>query len=158
MPTHHRQELESLGLRSYFDLEHWEQFLQIAEDCSLRAGEYLFHEGEQNPFIYLLIDGQIDLSMKVPGRGDVRILSLGRGDLVAWSAVLGKGKMTCSAVATLPCELVRIHHQEIERFAQHDPRIGLQWMKMMADCLAQRLTATRLQLLDLFTHESEGLL
>lgn len=158
MPTHQRQELETFAIRSYFDEEHWEQFVQVAIDCKLQPGEYLFHEGENNPFIYLIVSGQIDLSMKVPGRGDVRILSLGRGDLVAWSAILGKGKMTCSAVATSQCELVRVHHRDIETFAQQDPRIGFQWMKMMADSLAQRLTATRLQLLDLFTHESTGLL
>jgi CRP-like cAMP-binding protein len=124
--------------------------MSIAEFVELEAGEYLFREGEENHNVYVLLDGQLDLTMTVPGRGAQRILSLGTGELVAWSAVLGSGIMTCSAICMQSAQLIAINSKAIESMLQVDHEFGFEFMKMTASALAKRLTATRLQLLDLF--------
>ena len=50
---------------------------ELAKPVPLSRGQTLFREGAENQFIYLIVQGQIDLSMTVPGRGAVRILTLG---------------------------------------------------------------------------------
>ena len=56
------------------------------------AGSTIFREGAENHFLYILHRGHVGLDMHVPGRGRVRILSLGPGEMLAWSALLGTAK------------------------------------------------------------------
>jgi CRP/FNR family cyclic AMP-dependent transcriptional regulator len=111
----------------------------------------LFREGEQNPDIFVLLEGHVELAMTVPGRGACRILTLGPGEIIAWSAVVGNGTMTCSAVCTEDCRLIALDAQLLDALSADDPSFGYQFMKMMAAALSKRLVATRLQMLDLFS-------
>lgn len=125
-----------------------------SHSVTLSPGEYLFREGQDNHLVFLLLDGQLDLTMTIPGRGPVRILSLGPGDLVAWSAVLGQGIMTSSAYCVAAASLIAIDGRFVQEQMELDPHLGSSFMRMMATALAKRLLATRLQLLDLFAVSS----
>src|SRR6188768_1026197 len=71
-------------------------------------GAILFEEGTCNNDLYLIWSGRVALDMNVPSDGNVRILLLGPGDLVGWSAVLEVSEMTASAVATEDTEVVAV--------------------------------------------------
>jgi CRP/FNR family transcriptional regulator, cyclic AMP receptor protein len=126
---------------------------RIAEIAFLRTyapGEYLFREGASNQYLLIIAHGRVALEVHVPTRSDVRILSLGRGDMIAWSALLGDGRMTTSAVALENTEAVAICAAGVLALCQANPEFGYYFMRQVADALANRLVATRLQLLDLF--------
>ena len=118
------------------------------------AGAYLFREGEHNRDVFFLLEGRVDLSMTVPGRGPSRILTLGPGDLIAWSAVVRDGTMSCAAQCVDAVKLLAIGAADLETLMTADPQFGYEFMKMMATALTKRLIATRLQLLDLFAHDA----
>lgn len=125
----------------------------LANLASLRqfaAGATLFHEGARHEALYLLCRGRVALEMGAAGRGAVRILSLGPGDVIGWSALLGDGPMTASAVALEPCEVLAIPGGELLALCEADHDAGYALMRQMATALSRRLLATRLQLLDLF--------
>lgn len=126
---------------------------RLAEIASLQrfaAGAVLFREGAHHESLYLLCSGRVAIEMRVPGRGNVRIMSLGPGDVVGWSALLGGGPMTASAVALEPCEVLAIPGAELAALCASDHELGHALMRQMATALSRRLVATRLQLLDLF--------
>ncbi|MBX3422281.1 MAG: cyclic nucleotide-binding domain-containing protein [Pirellulaceae bacterium] len=127
-----------------------------ATAIDLDQGQYLFREGQSNHYVYVMLEGQVDLLMSVPGRGAQRILSLGDGDLVAWSAVLAAGTMTCSAVCVRPARLLALDCHTLQDLMGDNPQLGYEFMKAVATALAKRLLATRLQLLDLFVTSSVG--
>ena len=52
------------------------------------AGSVVFRERDQNDNLYLVRSGRIALEMSVPGRGAVRILTIGPGGMAGWSALL----------------------------------------------------------------------
>jgi CRP-like cAMP-binding protein len=88
--------------------------------------------------------------MNVPEHGTVRILSLGPGDMVGWSAaVLELGEMTASAAAIEDTEVVALPADQLLRDCKRNPALGYEMMRRMAQQLARRLLATRLQLLEL---------
>lgn len=126
------------------------KIIDASQVIELGTGRFLFREGETNPSIYVMLDGQIDLVMQVRPRGSQRILSLGQGDLVAWSALLGNGVMTCSALCTRDAKLIAIDARVVRDRIEKDHELGYHFMHMVSMALAHRLTATRLQLLDLF--------
>lgn len=123
---------------------------QLASVRGFPSDTVLFREGTRNDQLMIVAVGRVALDMHVPGRGDVRILSLGPGDMVAWSAVLGSGRMSASAVALEDTQVVCIPGADVLSLCQSDPAIGYHLMSMVAHALGNRLVATRLQLLDLF--------
>ncbi|MBM3998308.1 MAG: cyclic nucleotide-binding domain-containing protein [Planctomycetes bacterium] len=136
-----------------------EVIARLADAASLQraaSGSVIFREGTRNANLYLLRKGKVALDMKVPGRGSVRILTLGPGEMIGWSALLGEGKMTAGAVALDDSELVVIDSHGLLRLCESDHHFGFQIMRRMAAALAQRLVATRLQLLDLFADLPAG--
>jgi CRP/FNR family transcriptional regulator, cyclic AMP receptor protein len=114
------------------------------------AGTVLFRENSTSDELLLVLSGRVALEMNVPGRGGVRIISLGDGDLVGWSAVLAEGVMTTSAIALTQTRLAVFSATEIKAMCDRRPEIGYPLMRHIAQSLANRLVATRLQLLDLF--------
>lgn len=114
------------------------------------AGGVVFEEGARHPWLHLIASGQVALEMCVPARGCTRILTLGPGDLLAWSALLGNGRMTAAAVALVPTATLVASGEVLNSLCESDRDFGYEWMHAVAVALAKRLTATRLQLLDLY--------
>lgn len=114
------------------------------------AGEILFREGAHSEVVYLVASGRVALDMHVPGRGDVRVLSLAAGDIVGWSAIIGDHQMTTRAEVLEDSELIAISGPKLRSLCERNAAIGYPVMRQMAIALSRRLVATRLQLLDLF--------
>lgn len=150
MEAQRQNRMEQTILGEFLSLANLIALDSCSENIHLRQGEYLFREGQANNRVYVLLDGQLDLTMTIPGRGAKRIMTLGPGDLVAWSALLGEGIMTCSAVCVENAQLIAIDSTSISKMIESDPRFGVEFMEMLASALAKRLLATRLQMLDLF--------
>lgn len=129
------------------------QLADMAEVRRFCSGEVLFHEGAGCGDLFFLRHGKVQLQMRVPGHGSIPILTLGPGQLVAWSAVLGTGEMTTSAVALEETEAFAMPADKLEELCERDHDFGYQFMERLAGALARRLVATRLQLLDLFASE-----
>ena len=77
-------------------------------------------------------------------------MTLGPGDLLAWSALLGERRMTATAIATSPARLLAASAPDLKALCDADHEFGYELMQGMAQALAKRLTATRLQLLNLY--------
>jgi CRP/FNR family transcriptional regulator, cyclic AMP receptor protein len=130
-----------------------DQVARVAKLATLHGlpiGTFVFREGELHRTAYLLQSGHVDLIMRTPGRGNQRILTLGPGDLVAWSALVGNGVMTCSALCTEDTSLIALDAAALTDLVEKDAELGYRWMRWVAQSVSQRLLATRLQLLDLF--------
>jgi CRP-like cAMP-binding protein len=122
----------------------------LAELRGYPSDSLLFREGAHNDRLMVISLGRVALDMQVPGRGEVRIMSLAPGDMVAWSALLGAGRMTTSAVALEDTQVVAIRATDALALCESEPAFGYHLMRQVAVTLANRLVATRLQLLDLF--------
>ena len=116
----------------------------------LKSGTVLFREGSLNNNLYLIRTGRLALEMNVPGRGAVRILTLGPGEMVGWSSLLDKGKMTAAAIAAEDTEIVCAPSNKLKELCEASREFGYHLMLQMAFSLSKRLIATRLQMLDLF--------
>jgi CRP/FNR family transcriptional regulator, cyclic AMP receptor protein len=127
---------------------------KLADLLSLRqysAGKVIFEEGTLNPWLYLLVDGEVALEMCIPARGCTRILTLGPGDLLAWSSVLGGARMTAGAHALTDVRMLVAPAQAIVDLCAVDHSFGFEFFQSVAAALSKRLVATRLQLLDLYS-------
>lgn len=126
---------------------------KLAELASIRKcteGTVLFSEGDHHDQLYFVVDGSLRLEMTTTQCGRKTILTVGSGDLLAWSAILGDGTMTSTAVVNEPSQLIAIVASDLKNELERDTVFGYEIMKVIAKSLSMRLLATRLQLLDLY--------
>ena len=133
-----------------------EDLHRIAAVASLqnyRPGAVLFREGDRVAHIFLIAEGNVALDVGVPGHGARRIHTVGPGELLGWSPVLDQGPMTATGRAMVPTKAVLIDAFQVLALCHQDPNFGFAFMRRTAKALAERLNATRLQLLDVYRHE-----
>ncbi len=114
------------------------------------ADRVLFTEGAHCDRIYFVVDGLVALDMNVPRRDSTRILTVGPGEVLAWSALLSDQRMTATGTVIQDSRLIALAAGPLRQLCDSDHEIGFVLMRAMALALSRRLLATRLQLLDLF--------
>jgi CRP/FNR family cyclic AMP-dependent transcriptional regulator len=145
----------SLPIFSDLSDKHVEALAGISTIRPLADGQVIFHEGDPRDFLYIVLEGRVALEMHVPGRGRLRILTVEPQEVLGWSSVSDaapKRTMTARGVAAgklLAIDAVKLHHA-----CQADPVLGYVVMHHVVNVITQRLLATRLQLLDMFSQSS----
>jgi len=151
------QALQESAFGAVFPAEADGRLAEIARWKFCPAGTVLFREGEGCDSFYVVHRGHITLEMCLPARGCTRLLTLGPGEVVAWSALVGDGRMTATAVAVDDAELIELSAAKVLERCDADPQFGYRVMRRLAAALAKRLLATRLQMLDLFSADATTL-
>ena len=132
------------------------ELAKIARVSRFCAGETLFREGQLYNHLHWVISGRVTLEMTTGASSPKCILSLGKGDVLAWSSLVGDGRMTAKAIAMTDTELVGFDAHKLQPLMEADYELGYRLMRSIATSLSRRLLATRLQLLDLFNHPLEA--
>ena len=143
------------GLQFFHDI-HEKYLEQVASVAVLRDVEepsLLFRWGDVATHVYFLVSGRVSLDICAAGIGCRRILTIGSGEPLAWSALLQQSRLTATARALTQTQLVVIDASQLLTICQHNPQLGFEIMRRTALALAARLSATRLQLLDVYGNQ-----
>jgi CRP-like cAMP-binding protein len=140
------EELEKIDFLRHFSPAYSEQIASLASLKEYRPDDVIFREGERRPEVYLVLEGEVGLEIRVPGCGVIEVHQVGPGGLLGWSAVLGGGPMTAAAHAATRCRLAALDAAGLLALAEREPRFGLEFYRGLSAALAERLHATRLQI------------
>ena len=154
-----KEELQTIGLPDKLSPSSAEQLAALASLLTWPEQKVLFREGEVHSKLYWIETGRVRLEMSGTRSGASALLTVGPGDLLAWSALLGDGRMTATATTTESTTLIVFDVEPLLRLCEENHDIGYRVMSTVAKLLSKRLIATRLQLLDLFhqpAHSSIG--
>lgn len=137
--------------------EHFYKLVDIAHLVRYEAGQSIFHEGDREDYLYVVIEGRVAIEITVPGRGRIRILTAEAMEEVGWSSVTPVVRQrTAGARAVLPSRLAAFDAEALRRMCDEDHDLGYFVMRRMANLVAGRLITTRLQLLDMFARPSDS--
>jgi CRP-like cAMP-binding protein len=145
--------LKSLGSMAFsrgLELKHLKKLASIAKEVSFTEGEIIFHEGNLDGKIYLIQEGQVAIEIHVPGRGRVTILTVGPGQLLAWSSLFPPQQKTATGRALSQTRAISMNGVQLREECEKDHDLGYAVAWHLAGVIAERLKATRLQLLDMF--------
>ncbi len=143
--------LRGVGFLSQLSDEDLAKVADIAQVQQRDAGAVLFTEGRICETLSVVISGSVALDMLVPRRGPIRILTVGAGEILAWSALWGDQQMTATGTTQSDSVLVAIPGRKLRGLCDADRDIGYVVMPCMAVALWRRVLAARLQMLDLFS-------
>ncbi|MFO0929507.1 MAG: cyclic nucleotide-binding domain-containing protein [Gemmataceae bacterium] len=106
-------------------------------------GTVLFTEGQDSPLVYFVLQGTVALEAQAGDHGSVEVYSAGTGDLVGWSPVLGRYKMTATARAVTHCRAAVLDAGQIRALWEKDPRFEAAFLREIALVLSDRLSSSR---------------
>ncbi|MFW6069162.1 MAG: cyclic nucleotide-binding domain-containing protein [Chloroflexota bacterium] len=134
--------------------DHFQKMVDIATEQHWDGDVMIFREGEQGKYLHLILEGQVALEIYVPNHGRVTMLTLGPDDIFGWSAVLPVvGTRTASARAVHSTRTIAFDSQALREACEADHELGFHVYRRLTHVIAGRLSATRLQLLDMYAHE-----
>lgn len=144
--------LQNMEFVEGLEKKHLKKLAEIGTKVSFPAGETFFKEGEVSNVVYLIQEGQVAVEIFVPSRGRVTILTLGPGQLLGWSPLFAQRPNSASGRTTAPTQAIALDAAKLRQFCQTDHELGCFIGWHAAQVIANRLQATRLQLLDIFAH------
>jgi CRP-like cAMP-binding protein len=136
---------------SSLDPEMRSRLASLGRRVRYEAGGVLLREGELADDLGIVISGRIALSVRVPERGNVTILTVEPGDIVGWSAIVPPHRSTSTAIALVASEVLAFDGPDLRVALDADPSLAAAVYPRVLRAMARRLDGTRLQLLDLFT-------
>jgi CRP/FNR family cyclic AMP-dependent transcriptional regulator len=114
-------------------------------------GERIFAEGGVADRFWLLDTGSVALDMRVPGRGDQVIETLLGGTVLGWSWLHPPYRWHFGANTLEPVTAVRFDAAAVRLRCETDPEFGYAILNRLTQIITERLQATRLRLLDLWS-------
>lgn len=112
-------------------------------------GTVIFREGESVRRIWIVESGTVAIEL-VSQRQLRRLHTVGPGELLGWSPVLGSGVMTATGRALEDVRTLAFDAAAVSALCEADAAFGYRFMRNVARAIAARLNSTRLHLLDIF--------
>jgi len=150
------RELEKIPWFQELKPEHLQKIVAISHLRKTRAEEVLFHEGDKEDCLYIVIEGRVALDIFVPHRGKVRIYTAERWDVFGWSSVTPIiHQRTAGATVVTDGLVVCIDSAKLRQACDEDHDLGYIVMRRLTNIVAGRVLVTRLQLIDMFASPEE---
>jgi CRP/FNR family transcriptional regulator, cyclic AMP receptor protein len=131
-----------------------EEFVKTLTSCASNVvfdeKSYLFHEGENAKTFYLLRSGRVALEVGAGERGQIRVQTVGAGEVLGWSWLISPFRWHFDAYALEQVHAFAIEASCLIKKCETDCRFGYEMLRRFSEVLERRLEATRLQLLDVY--------
>ena len=144
------QDLEAHPFVADFKPEHRVRLAALAKRVRFEPDQIIFHEGDDYSVLYLLDKGMVALELDVPDHR-LRVQTLYAGDLFDWSALLPHTAKHFQARALDAVTAFAFEGDDLHAAFRQDPEFGLDFMLRLMGVVSERLRATRLQLLDVYS-------
>jgi CRP/FNR family cyclic AMP-dependent transcriptional regulator len=131
-----------------------QRFIQLIVGCAsnvrFNAGEFLFREGQEASQFYIIRHGKVAVELSAAQRGSINIQTVGEGEILGWSWLIPPYYWHFDARAVELTRVIALDGKCLRAKCEEDHQLGYEFLKRFSHIIAQRLEATRLQLLDLY--------
>jgi CRP-like cAMP-binding protein len=130
------------------------RYIAIIVGCAknerFEVGEVIAREGDPADRFYLIREGLVAVELMIPNRGFTTLQTIGDGDILGWSWLLPPNRWRFGARTVRPTRALAFDGKCLRAKCEEDHDLGYELLKRFASVTAERLEATRLQLLDLY--------
>jgi CRP/FNR family cyclic AMP-dependent transcriptional regulator len=136
-----------------------DEIAMISDEISVSAGDWLFHENEDAKKFYLILEGEIALTLYIYYKGSAKHLkttsALTKGQFFGWSALVPPHHYKLGALAETNSKLLVIDGKALRQLFDDNPEFGYPFMKNIAEEISDRLEYKIIQVLSLVLEPNE---
>ena len=122
-----------------------------ASNVRFRPGDYIFREGDPANTFYLIREGKVAVEVFAPQHEPIIVATLGVGEILGWSWLLPPYHWKNHAHAVEDTRAIALDGKCLRTKCEQNHDLGYEVLKRFARIIEQRLEATRLQLLDVYS-------
>lgn len=130
--------------------EYLERLGHLAFEVSFEPDQIVFREGDPSSFFYLILSGKVALEIATVNRF-LTIQTVGDGEELGWSSLLSRVDKQFRARCIDPVKAVAFDGARVIAECEQDHEFGYLVMRKVLEIVADRLRATRLQVLDVYS-------
>ena len=113
-------------------------------ECAART--VIFEQGDPAHYMYLLLDGCVELRYKPYDGPSIKITNLCQGDIFGWSAAIGNTVYTSGTVCREDCQAIRIRGQELHKLCAKELEAGRIILNLLAESVSSRWVDAKSQI------------
>ena len=158
MPKHTEIILAIQSIPWFVDLSpsQVERLASIAGIRCVSSGEELFREGDREGYMYVVLEGQLNLENYVPTHGVLYLYTANPLDILGWSSMTPVVRqLTASARAISAAKLIAFDSEALHILCEEDHDLGYIIMRRLANVVASQLLVSRLSLYDLIMRNAQ---
>ncbi len=121
-----------------------------AKNVRFEVGEVLAKEGQQANEFFVIREGRIAVGMPSPHGGRLNIDTIDAGEVAGWSWLFPPYIWQFDLTVVAPVRALSMDGRCLRDKCDADPRLGYDLMKRFSHIMAERLSAARLQAIDLY--------
>jgi len=145
------QELYALVARQPFfkglDAHHLQLLAASALEMKYEAGTVIAEEGSPANRFYLILTGEVELTVEKEDRNVIAVQTLGPGDDLGWAWLFPPYAMHFTARAMKPTTAIFFYGTRLREQCEQDHELGYQIMKRVAEAATRVLRATQHRLM-----------
>jgi len=129
--------------------KHLAKLAKIAKLVEFPANTNIFREHDTAKEMYLIISGQVSLIICERRVGCRQLMEVGDGELIGWSPLVSRPRLSDTARTLTATKAIAFDGEQALEFCRQDPQFGFEFICRVAQVLSQRLSATRMKLLEM---------
>jgi len=111
---------------------------------SFSQGEMIFRQGEEANYLYVLIEGMVDLTVKAEEQVDFMTSKLEKeGAVFGIPSLIEPFRYNLTATCLKPTNVLMIGANSLKKMIEEDPMMGMEVMKKLATIYFNRLNELR---------------
>lgn len=134
--------------RKYIDI-----FEECASESAFKQNDYLFKEKEKTDRLFLIVQGRVAIEIQALGGSPWMLMTAGAGEIVGWGWIFPPYCRQFSCRAVEDTVTIGLDTRYLMAKCEQDHELGFRLMASCANVLAERLWATRLQMLSLLVKD-----
>jgi CRP-like cAMP-binding protein len=129
-------------------LDHIVTLAQVADEMTVEAEYYFLREGDRVDHFYLILEGEVAVTITLPGQNrEVITSTLGPEEVFGWSALVPPHDATSNVKTLTRCRLVSFDCDELWPSFEADCRFGYLMIQKIAQIIRERLRDMRIETL-----------
>ena len=129
---------------------HFKLLVGCASNVVFKEGEFIIREGQVADKFYFVRHGRVLIETHVPPEGTIVIRTREAGEVLGWSWLVPPYKWHFDARAVELTRAIALDGKCLREKCETDHDLGYEIMRRFALVIAERLEATRLQLMDIY--------
>ncbi len=122
----------------------------LFEPCLCHEG-MIFEQGDPAIYLYLVIEGSVDILFKPYDGSELIVTSVKSGEIFGWSAITGNTNYTSGARCVEQCQAIRIKGSALRELCIQHPDTGSVLLDRLAESVSGRWHDARLKVRDILS-------